>query len=208
VPATCQSNVPSGGSAVRFPEASTALEATVDLVARIRSGDEAAVEILVNRYLRPLRRISHNRLPRSARSMTDTDDVVQDALLSTVGHLSHFVCRQPGALLAYLRRVVLNRIIDERRKCARQGFGIVLPDDSAEQPPTPLQRVLGREEILRYRAALRRLKPRDRQLIMLRVEQRLTYAQIGTQLRLPSPDAARIASLRATRRFASALKHV
>jgi RNA polymerase sigma factor (sigma-70 family) len=198
---------------VGFPGASTALEATVDLVARIRRGDETAVEILINRYLRPLQRIGHNRLPRSARPITDTDDVVQDALVSTVRRLPHFVYRNPGALLAYLRRVVLNRIIDERRKCARQGVWMVPPDDSpeqarAEQPPTPLQRVLGREEILRYRAALRRLKPRDRQLIMLRVEQRLTYAQIGTQLRLPSPDAARIASLRATRRFASALKDV
>jgi len=213
VPATCQSNDPSGGNVAGSPLPSPGLEATVDLVDRIRSGDEVAVDILINRYLRPLQRIGHNRLPRSARPITDTDDVVQDALVRTVRRLPHFVYRNPGALLAYLRRVVLNRIIDERRKCARQGVWMVPPDDSPEQAPegqapTPLERVLGKEEMRRYQAALRRLKRRDRQLIMLRVEQRLTYAQIGTQLRLPSPDAARIASLRATRRFASALKHV
>lgn len=206
--ATCQSDVRSKGRVVRFPGPLTALDATVDLVARIRRGDEAAVEILINRYLRPLQRIGHNRLPRSARSMTDTDDVVQEALVSTVRRLPHFVCRNPGALLAYLRRVVLNRIIDERRKSARQSAWIVLPNDSTKQAPTQLERILDKEEILRYRAALRRLKLRDRQLILLRVEQRLTYREIGTLLRMPSPDAARIASLRAARRFAAALKHV
>jgi len=187
---------------------STPLEVTVDLVARVQRGDDAALEILIKRYFVPLRRLGHNRLPRLARPMTDTDDLVQDALVNTIRQLPHFVYRNPGALLAYLRRAVLNRIIDERRRCLKLVDSRSDPDDLATQAPSQLQSVLNKEEIVRYRAALRRLRPRDRQLIIMRVEQQLTYREIGTQLGMPSANAARIASARATARFATALKHV
>jgi RNA polymerase sigma factor (sigma-70 family) len=193
---------------LRFPGPSTPLEVTVDLVARVQRGDDAALEILIKRYFVPLRRLGHNRLPRLARPMTDTDDLVQDALVNTIRQLPHFVCRNPGALLAYLRRAVLNRIIDERRRCLKLVDSRSEPDDLATQAPSQLQSVLNKEEIVRYRAALRRLRPRDRQLIIMRVEQQLTYREIGTQLGMPSANAARIASARATARFATALKHV
>jgi len=207
-PAMSQSNARQRGNVVEFPEPATALDATVDLVARIRIGDEAALEILMNRYLPSLRRMANNRLSGHARSMIDTDDVVQDALIRTVRRLPHFVCRNPGALLAYLRRAVYNRIIDARRRWAREGEWMVLPDDCAGSAASPLQRVLDKEEIRRYRTALLLLKLRDRQLIMLRVEQGLTYQEIATQLRMPSPNAARVASVRAIARLASALEHV
>jgi hypothetical protein len=40
------------------------------------------------------------------------------------------------------------------------------------------------------------------------VEQGLTYQEIGTQLGMPSPNAARVASVRAMARLVSALEHV
>jgi RNA polymerase sigma-70 factor (ECF subfamily) len=207
-PATSESSVRPRGAVEGCPEPSTALDATVDLVARIHRGDEAALGILINRYLPSLRRFANHRLSGHARSMIDTDDIVQDALVNTVRRLPHFVCRNPGALLAYLRRAVYNRIVDARRKLIREGEWMPLPDNCAGSAASPLQRVLDKEEIRRYRAALLRLKSRDRQLIMLRVEQGLTYQEIGTQLRIPSPNAARVATVRAIARLASALEHV
>src|SRR3982750_4212020 len=55
------------------------LDATFDLVARVRTGDQDAWATLVKRFLRPLKQLGHNRLRGHARGMTDTDDVVQDA---------------------------------------------------------------------------------------------------------------------------------
>jgi RNA polymerase sigma-70 factor, ECF subfamily len=207
-PATSPANVQPGHSVVGFSEPSTALDETADLVARIHSGDEVALEILLNRYLPVLRRIVHRHLHGHALWMLDTDDIVQDALLNTLRRMPHFEWRTPGALLAYLRRVILNRIIDAKRKYARQGEWVALPDDCAEQTASPLQRVVDKEEIQRYRAALFRLKPRDRQLIVMRMEQQLTYQEIGTQLRMASPNAARVALIRAMGRLVSALEHV
>lgn len=207
MPTTLKSNTRPPDSATDRHASSANLEITIELVTRIRRGDKAALELLVARYLPRLRRIGHNRLPRNARSMTDTDDLVQDAMVQTVKHLPHFECRTEGALLAYLRRAVLNRLIDESRRSPRHDVWTDLLDQTLAQGPTPLEQILGREAILRYTAALRTLKPRDRQLIVLRLEQRLTYQEIGRRLCFPSANAARVASKRATGRFAVALKH-
>lgn len=207
-PATSSAIAPPGDNVLGLSDPSAAIDGTADLVARIHRGDEAALEILINRYLPSLRRFCHNRLRGHARPMLDTDDIVQDALVSTVKRLPHFVWRTPGALLAYLRRVILNRIIDAQRKYARQGEWMALPDDCAGQAASPLQRVVDNEEIRRYRAALLRLKSRDRQLIVMRVEHQLTYQEIGRQLRMPSPNAARVALIRAMARLVSALEHI
>jgi RNA polymerase sigma-70 factor (ECF subfamily) len=204
--ATSESSVRPPTNVVGFSEPSTALDATADLVARIRGGDQVALEMLINRILPSLRRIGHKRLAGHARSLLDIDDLVQDALVSLVRRLPHFVCQTPGSLLAYLQRVIVNRIIDATRKRASQGEWTALPDECAGQAVSPLQRVIDKEEMLRYRAAMLRLKPRDRQLIVMRIEYGLTYPEIATQLRVPSPNAARVALIRAMARLVSALE--
>lgn len=183
------------------------VEATVDLLARVHQGDQSAWDVLFDRFKRPLKQLGHNRLPSAARSLSDTDDVVQDALVATVKRLRHFDCRHSGALLAYLRRAVLNRIVDETRKCTRRG-----PAEGVEDLPdrraSPLDCVLEKEEQERFRTALGLLKPRDRQLIVLRAQHRLTYAELAARLDMGSPDAARIASRRALSRLLAVLKRL
>jgi RNA polymerase sigma factor (sigma-70 family) len=184
------------------------LEDTFDLLARVRADDQSAWEALLTRYLRPLKRIAHrHRLPCYARSVSETDDLVQDALLKTIGRLRHFECRNRGALLAYLRQVVINRVVDEARRCARHGRSALFDDEHPGSGPSPLESVLDKEEMERYRDALRRLKPRDRQLIVLRLQHHLTYEEVATRLDIASPAAARMASTRAVLRLASVLKH-
>ena len=207
-PATAHPNLQPRRNVVGTPAPTPAFDITPDLVARIDRGDEAALEILINRYLPVLRRICHNRLRGHSRLLIDTDDVVQDALISTVRRIPQFVWRNPGALLAYLRRAIRNRIIDAKRKAARQGECVALPDDCVARVPSPLQRVVDQEGIRRYRAALLRLKRRDRHLIVMRVEQQLTYQEIGTLLRMPSSNATRVAVVRAMARLVSALDDV
>src|SRR5690349_14530494 len=95
-------------------------ESTLTLLTRARSGDAHALDDLFGRYLPPLRRWAHGRLPRWAREMTDTQDLVQDALLQTFKKIGGFDCRGEGALQAYLRQAVMNRIRDELRRVARR----------------------------------------------------------------------------------------
>jgi hypothetical protein len=78
-------------------------ESTFTLVERAQAGDQEALDRLFARHLPPLRRWARGRLPKWARDLADTDDLVQDTLLQTFRRLSVFEVRGPGALLsAYL----------------------------------------------------------------------------------------------------------
>ena len=96
-------------------------ESTVYLLEQIRSGDQSALERLLGRYRPLLSRWARGRLPHGARDLSDTDDLVQDTIISTLRHLDHLEIRGEGALQAYLRRAVLNRIRDELRRHSRRG---------------------------------------------------------------------------------------
>src|SRR3954469_22988975 len=54
---------------------------TVELLGRARHGDRVALEALFTRHGPRLRRWASGRLPSWARDMTDTDDLVQDAMM-------------------------------------------------------------------------------------------------------------------------------
>jgi RNA polymerase sigma-70 factor (ECF subfamily) len=79
-------------------------ESTFSLVERAQAGDEEAFDRLIARHLPPLRRWARGRLPKWARDIADTDDLVQDTLLQTFRRLNVFEVRGQGALLAYLRQ--------------------------------------------------------------------------------------------------------
>src|SRR5437867_13128291 len=58
---------------------------TLDLLKRVRAGDRQALESLCERYLPRLRRWVSGHLPRWARDLADTDDLIQETLLHTIG---------------------------------------------------------------------------------------------------------------------------
>ena len=96
------------------------LESTFHLIERARAGDREALERLFARYLKPLQRWASGRLPKWARDLADTDDLVQDTLVQTFKRIEVFEPRRVGALQAYLRQAVLNRIRNELRRTGRQ----------------------------------------------------------------------------------------
>src|SRR5687768_6490718 len=96
-------------------------DATMQLLERARAGDDEALERLFAKYLKPLRRWAAGRLPKWARDMADTQDLVQETLLQTFRKIEGFECRGEGALQAYLRQALMNRIRDELRRFDRRG---------------------------------------------------------------------------------------
>ena len=90
-------------------------EPTIELVLRAQAGDRAAVEALLQRCIPQLKRWAHGRLPAAARGSLDTGDLVQETVLHVLRRLDTFEPRHVGAMQAYLRQSVLNRIRDEVR---------------------------------------------------------------------------------------------
>jgi RNA polymerase sigma-70 factor (ECF subfamily) len=182
-------------------------ETTVELLNRVKAGDDEARERLVARCMPPLRRWARGRLPTYARDMLDTEDLVQDSVIAALRRIEGFEARREGALQAYLRQAVANRIKDVIRYKRRRPLQTELPEDAADHGESPLDQVIGLENTERYEAAMLRLKDADREAIVARVELRYSYQELAVALGKPSADAARVAVTRAIVRLAREISH-
>lgn len=177
-------------------------ESTVYLLERFRAGDTAALNRLFERYLPGLRRWASGRLPRWARDVSDTHDLVQEAALQTFKNIEAFECRGEGALLAYLRQAVMNRIKDEFRRSARSPDSTAVSSGLLDDGTSPFEVAVGAELLDEYDAALERLSPSEREAIIGRIELGLTYPDLARALGKSSSDAARMTVARALVRLA------
>jgi RNA polymerase sigma-70 factor (ECF subfamily) len=182
-------------------------ETTVELLNRVKAGDDVARERLVSRCIPPLRRWARGRLPSYARDMLDTEDLVQESVLAALARIEGFEARREGALQAYLRQALANRIKDVIRYKRRRPLQTELPEDARDQGQSPLEQVIGLENTERYEAAMRRLRDSDREAIIARVELRYSYHELAVALGKPSADAARVAVARAIYRLAREISH-
>lgn len=182
----------------RLPgDAPEPLENTASLLVRVRRGDGAARERLFARYLPVLRRWAHHRLPRSARDLRDTDDLVQDTLLSALRRLDDFEHRGEGAFLAYLRQILLNAVRDGLRRAAVRPRQTTIDDQLPDPAPSALEETIGRDLVARFERALATLEPEAREAVILRVEFRFSHQQIADALGKASANTARMTVARA-----------
>jgi RNA polymerase sigma factor (sigma-70 family) len=178
------------------------VESSLELIERAQAGDDGALERLLVRYRPRLQRWASGRLPRYAREMTDTEDLVQEVLIGTVKNFKSFDQRGEWALQAYLRRAVTNRIRDELRRYQSQPRRQDLPEDAAASDRSPLELAVGREVMARYENSLQLLDEAEREAVIARVELGCSYQEIASLVDKPSPDAARMFVARALAKLA------
>jgi RNA polymerase sigma factor (sigma-70 family) len=181
-------------------------ESTFHLIELARAGDQGALERLFSRHLKPLQRWARGRLPKWARDLADTDDLVQDTLVQTFKRIEDFEPRRVGALQAYLRQAVLNRIRNELRRKGRQPHATDLDGLDVQSVESPLEQAIGREAVARYEEALRRLTANEREAIIGRVEMGYSYEELAEALGKPTSEAARKAAHRALVRLAQEME--
>ena len=141
-------------------------------------------------------------MPRWTRDVRDTDDMVQETLVQTLKHLGSFQPRHEGALQAYLRQALVNKVRDEVRRVGRRALPDAIEDEHADPAASPLEEAIGKQALTRYDAALHRLRPEEREVIIARVELGHSYQQIAAGHGKASADAARMAVSRALVRLA------
>jgi len=133
----------------------------------------------------------------------DTADLVQETMLMTFRRLDAFEVRGRNALRAYLQQGIQNRIRDELRRVARAPGAVLneltLPSGEA----SPLDSLLTQEAETRYKQALGRLRPEDRELIVGRFELELNFDQLALASGRRTAGAARVALSRAVARLAA-----
>jgi RNA polymerase sigma-70 factor (ECF subfamily) len=176
-------------------------ESTIELVMAARRGSRLALEALLERCLPSLKRWAHGRLPVYARGNCDTSDLVQDATMHVLRRLDKFEPRHVGAMQAYLRMSVINRIRDEIRRVGRRPESVELVVEPPSDGASPLESAIREEVYERYRAAVDKLRPRDREMVVARVEVQWSFQEIAHRFDLPSVDAARMAVTRSLKRL-------
>src|SRR5262245_7079910 len=178
-----------------------AAEMTTELLYRVKSGDSAALERLLERCLPALSRWAHGRLPAYARDMLETQDLVQETVIAALRNLEAFESRHQGALQAYLRQSVKNRVQDIIRQHQRRPLEVDLSEHLVDQQLSPLDAAIGSENTERYEAALERLQPADREAIIGRLELGYSYEELAIVLNKPTSAAARMAVNRGIKRL-------
>ena len=171
------------------------------LLSRAQEGDDAALNEVLFRYLPRMRRWASGRLPWSARGLLDTEDVVQETLIKALRNLGHMPVTNDGALQAYLRQAISNRLTDLYRQGRARTTPELLESDLPARDPSPLESAIGAEALTRYEQALGRLRAEDRQAVILRIEFQHSYTEIAAMMGKASAASARMTVSRALARL-------
>lgn len=173
-----------------------------ELVRQALERRPSAIQKLFTRLWPTLERWARGRLPRWARARLDTKDLVQEAFLGLLPRLHQVEPRQKEALRNYLRESIRNKIRDEVRRAGTVEVEVAEVPTVPDTATSPFEAALRGEDEARYRAALSRLTPNDRELVVGRIELGFSYEQLALATGKRSPGAARVAVRRALLRLA------
>lgn len=186
-----------------FPPVPT--QRTEDLLRRIQAGDMSARDALYQRCLPLLTRWAHGRLPRYARAMSETDDLVQVTLLRALANLATFESNGSGSFLAYLRHILLNEVRGEIRKQQVRGVKVDVETlELSDGGDSVVESLVGAQRLRDYEAALATLTRRQQEVVVMRIEFGMSYAEIALEVG-GNADSVRMLIARALRSMAQTL---
>jgi RNA polymerase sigma-70 factor (ECF subfamily) len=168
-----------------------------------RNGSQSALGRLLESYRPYLLMVANHELDPALAVKMAPSDLVQETFLKASGDFAQFRGRSEDEFQAWLRRILLNALVDVSRhyqgteKCAI-GREVALPDTPLAQlrngildpADSPHSQLAARERDEALQAALGRLPDEARQMIRWRNYELLPFEEIGRRLGR-SAEAAR-----------------
>ena len=194
----------------------------LDQLADAKHPDPSAEGRLWACHRDPLRRMIGLRLDRAVGRRVDASDVVQEVLLKASARLAQYLQNPAMPFDLWLRQIARDHVIDaHRRHRASQarsvdreqpahaaGFAdrssLDLAGQLRDPELTPAAASLRRELEGRFRDAIDRMAPDDREIILLRHFERMTNSEAARALGLTEP-ACGMRHLRALRKLRAIL---
>ena len=182
-------------------------EQEAEVIRRVQKGDGNAFEALVTAYEKNV----YNLALRMTGNAQDAEDMAQEAFLKAYNSLDSF--RGESKFSVWLYRIVSNLCLDFlRRQKRRPASSLSVEDDEGEEtqldipdvsqsPEELLERRLTREAV---RQGLSQLPAEQRQILLLREIQGLSYEEIGQALSL-EPGTVKSRIFRARKRLCAFL---
>jgi RNA polymerase sigma-70 factor, ECF subfamily len=174
---------------------------TDELLDRAGRGEARARQLLLERHRDRLRRMVAVRLDDRLAPRVDPSDLVQETLALAAARLPEYLRERPLPFYPWLRQIAWDRLVAahrhhlhaRRRSVAREvPWSVPLPNESVGRLAdrlvaggTSLSRRLIQAELReRLKAALDRLPPRDREVLVMRHLEQMAVAEIAGALGL------------------------
>jgi RNA polymerase sigma-70 factor (ECF subfamily) len=154
-----------------------------DLVHRAQAGDHRAFAELVRRHRRPVYRICYGL----TRSHEDADDMTQETFVRAYQALDRFRVGEP--MLPWLARIAINQSLSLHRRRKRRPETSIEPlVEAGRQWGTsddPAAATVSAEERRQLLAAFEQLGMEHRAVLVLRVEQEMSYDDMAHAMNVP-----------------------
>jgi RNA polymerase sigma-70 factor, ECF subfamily len=194
---------------------------TDQLLRQVADGCTRAVDQLLARHRRQLRRMIGVRMDGRVAARVDASDVVQETLMEAARQLPEYLEQRPLPFYPWLRQIAWKRlerlhqrhVVAQRRSVTREQERPIMLSDRSLSPlarrllsrgATPSRAAVNEEARQRVRQALEQLGERDREVLVLRFLEQMSAAEIAVVLAIPE-GTVRVRQLRALQRLQSLL---
>jgi RNA polymerase sigma-70 factor, ECF subfamily len=141
------------------------------LVDRYLSGDVSAFNELMIRYERQIYRVCY----RFVDNREDAMDLAQEVFIKAFEHLSTF--RRESSIKTWLYRIAMNHCINHVKKNVRDFVEVT--DDIGMVRPSVHKDMEDVEERERFRNLVKKLPPKQKAILELRIHEQLSYEEIA-----------------------------
>ncbi len=188
---------------------------TLTLVRKAKAGEGDALNLLFERYVPRILRIVRMRIGAGLRGHMESMDVVQEVMIRAIKAFDQFEAKDEAAFLHWISKLVQNEIRDladyhkaEKRNADREVTTTkestdnrsVLSQIPADSLYKPSFQVRLKEDVLQLEAALDQLPEKQREVIIMRQYEGMSFKDIREKLGC-SEDAARMQFARAMDRL-------
>ncbi len=142
------------------------------LVTRCQLRDRQALAELIERYERPVRYF----IRRLVDDVDLADELFQDTWLTVIARIH--TLDNPERFTVWLYRIARNRVYQEFRR-KKQAVEL---DEATEAPDNPEEEVLSFEDAAKLHQCLGELKPFQREVLVLRFIESMSYEEIAAVL--------------------------
>jgi len=195
------------------PPSDPDLNDSLDLVRQAQEGELVAYGELFARYYPRVRSLVRQRISPEVRKEMESGDVLQEAMMNAIRGFSGFEVRSRKELIGWFARIIENHLRTSLRQMHAQKrdrslevpleFVTTYMEESApnhrlaEGGPDPFELTARKEQQRILRESLEDLEPEQRRVIQLRHGERMSWAEVATELGRSGPDAARMLYARA-----------
>jgi RNA polymerase sigma-70 factor (ECF subfamily) len=147
-------------------------EADNSIVERYLAGDMTAFDELMIRYERLVYRVCY----RFVNNRDDAMDLAQEVFIKAFEHLASF--RHESSMKTWLYRIAMNHCINHVKKNAREF--VEIKENVGSTRASVHSDMEEREQREQFRLLVKRLPPKQKAILEMRIHEQLSYEEIAT----------------------------